>query len=165
MRHILRRCDIPPDDRHNAQSREKAGGHPNAHEVFGSSRSGEIEVMKCECGHTIKRLRSPFPILEVRIRNFELRNIPPVLPEENETIGRWERQGRENHSLHDTEHRGVRSNAQGEREHRNSGEAGTSGQCAHTEAQVLHENVESAAPGDSYAVPSWHGRSSGEQCA
>src|SRR5579863_458752 len=102
----------------------------------------EIEVVKGDSRHRIKRARRMFPILEVWVRSLELGNAGPILPKKYETIRLRERQGSQNYAMHHTEHRGVRADAQCNCEHCDAGESGISNQRAQAKPYITRQSIE-----------------------
>ena len=68
-----------------------------------------------------------------------------LLRQHEQPILVWERQGAEQHPVHHAEDRGGRPDAEGQREHRNEGEAGGSPQRPERVPQVLEQRVHHSA--------------------
>jgi hypothetical protein len=105
--------EVAAEDRRDAEQLGEIGGHAHAGNSLREITLAEIEEEKPERRDVAVGLTLLFPTQEVEWGGFEPRKArQPLLLEHHETIGLSKRQGPEQHTVHDTEHRGRGADAQ-----------------------------------------------------
>ena len=107
----------------NTQYREKIRRDHRANKLLCCAASGEREPIIPPSGDRFKRLRSPLPIEQVRIRDGILLAAPPCLIQDHKTIRIGEWNGMEQRAVNNAVDGGIRTNPKRERNHRGTREA------------------------------------------
>src|SRR5207247_7985347 len=108
--------------------------------------------------HIIEESALLFPIDEIRRRNAARLASTICLAHQNELVSVRKRQAQKKNRVNDTEHSGVRPDAEREREHSHGGEAGVLQQLAEGEFEIIHNGEPPSGPpllrgGPGYSMP------------
>jgi hypothetical protein len=153
-----RKCSLilaregPAERGPDADRLEEAGHQLERRHELGLFAAGDRRAACCKRGHPREALVERPPVLDIRIGRDVLHVTRPRVgrPDEDEPIRVGVGQRPQQHGAEQAEDRGIRADAETERENRDARERRVPAQHARADAQVLHEMVER---GESRAVP------------
>ena len=128
------------EQRLQTQHRHQVGRNPVDAGRFGFSVEGEDSIPLLKSRDALERSALPLPVEHVQSRTARVRQAEVRVEgsDAHEPVRIAIRQRAEQHGVHDAEDRGVRPDAQGEREHGHGGETGAFEELAKSEAKVVH---------------------------
>jgi hypothetical protein len=133
---VVGRRERATEKRLHAQDLEVLRLHHRAVQSLRVARAGEVEGPAAqEQRDLLEGLALRAPVLAVEDRDVALAR------DEREPLGLRERQGPEHHRVHDAEDRGVRADAERQRQERDGREARALGQPAQREPHVLEQCI------------------------
>src|ERR1700733_15455563 len=123
----------------HAQRLEEAGGnHTHAH-ALGFPASSDAEIVVAIGHEGGKTGIAALPILEIRIRDRKAIENRALLGDNDQFVRPWKRQRTKQHAVDYRKKRGVRADAESERQHSNQNEAWALQQHARRVFQVLNQ--------------------------
>ena len=106
------------DDGRDAEKRKKAGGDVSAFEAFGLAEAGEGEIGEAGGFHGLEGMALVAPVFVILIGGGDRREHGVAFDDEHDARGVAKCERAKQHAIDDGKDRGIRADAESEREHR-----------------------------------------------
>src|ERR1700759_2230800 len=142
---VCARCEESTEHWLYGEKRKVVRGDELRPDFFCVAEAGEGEAGAANHGHLRKAAIVVLPVAKIWIRNRTGAEVGFALVEHDELFGMRISNWIEQDGVDDGEERGIRADAESEREDGYDGEAGAFAKCSNGEAEILKQVVERAA--------------------